>query len=61
MEQDTCKSNCYRHTGISWPKLDLLFEFFRTKEPKALDTEGVAKILKNTKRKKQSKKETFKY
>ena len=34
IHQATCRKNCYRYTGLSRPKLDLVFEFL---EPKATE------------------------
>ena len=54
IDQATCPKNCYRYTGVTRSKLELLFEFL---EPKATDIH-IQRGRKNTKE--SSKKEQLK-
>ena len=59
IHQATCPKNCYRNTGLSRPKLDLVFEFL---EPKATEIHywRSSKNTKTlTKKRKTKKKATF--
>ena len=49
IDQATCPKNCYRYTGVTRSKIDLLFEFL---EPKATDIR-LWRGTKNTKKSSQ--------